>query len=203
MHFDLEQPRSILRKSTRHLTRKENSPKDAREGWASQSVLKRREGRQQTVCRLSDKQDEVFNSLMQLETLRLPLTLRKSYGETTRIITSLLNSAMLSRSSIMRELKVFMSYSFSHDSYLLTRPLADSAKHRLKAISTAHHSLFRYDELAIFIRKLEEKCADSEELLNSYADFLKAHAYPASVELMALYIGVYLYSINSHYARAE
>jgi hypothetical protein len=125
-------------------------------------VLKRREGRQETVCRLSDKQDEVFNSLMQLETLRLPLTLRKNYGETTRIITSLLNSAMLSRSSIMRELKVFMSYSFSHDSYLLTRPLADSAKHRLKAISTAHISIFRYDELAVFIRKLEEKCADSE-----------------------------------------
>lgn len=40
-------------------------------------------------------------------------------------------------------------------------------------------------------------------MLSAFENLLHAHRYPVSVELMLMYIGVHLHSINSSYERAE
>jgi hypothetical protein len=79
--------------------------------------------RSQAETRYSDKNDDIFKNLVRFDAIRLPVTIRKIYGETTKTITSLLNSPIFCHSSIMRELKCFMSNSPTHDSYLLKKGL--------------------------------------------------------------------------------
>ena len=40
-------------------------------------------------------------------------------------------------------------------------------------------------------------------MLSAYQLFLHSYTYPPSVQLMGMYVGVHLYSINNHYKRAE
>ena len=159
----------------------------------------------QAETRYSDKTDEIFKNLMKFDAMRLPATIRKFYGETTKIITNLLNSPspIQCHSSIMRELKCFMSNSPCHDSYLLRKGLIFRMKERLKEMNSGHKYTFNYDPAALLIKKLEDRCSNSEELLAAFETLLHAHKYPVSVELMLMYIGIYLHSINSSYERAE
>lgn len=55
--------------------------------------------------------------------------------------------------------------------------------------------------MATFVKKLEEKKCD--ELLDCYNTLLNSYSYPPSVELMILYMGVHLFSINSYHLKAE
>jgi hypothetical protein len=103
----------------------------------------------------------------------------------------------------MRELKCLMSNSPAHESYLLTRSVIYRMKERLKELNSQEKYCFRYEPVAALIKKIEERCANSEELLAAYEGLLHAHRYPVSVELMLMYIGIHLHSINSSYERAE
>ncbi len=76
------------------------------------------------------------------------------------MIADLLNSPMLSRSSVMRELKCLMSNSATHDSYLLSRSLCRQVKEQLRDINGLEKYTFRYEELASFLKKLEDRKND-------------------------------------------
>jgi hypothetical protein len=116
------------------------------------------------ICNEKDK-DEVFTELLTLKRLKLPATLRKNYGETARIINNLLNSPVLSKSSIMCEIKCFMSNSFGHDSHLLNKKLVLKAKEKLKLRQKDEPQQFKYDYFSFLIKKIEERASDSDELL--------------------------------------
>jgi hypothetical protein len=62
---------------------------------------------------------------------------------------------------------------------------------------------FKYDSTALLIKKIEERCSNSEELLEAFESLLNSHKFPVSVQMMIMYIGIYLHSINSSYERAE
>jgi hypothetical protein len=141
----------------------------------------------------------MFKNLIKFDAIRLPATIRKIYNETTKQITSLLNSPIACHSSIMRELKCLMSNSPSHDSYLLTRGLIFRMKERLKELNSFDKYSFRYEPVALLAKKIEERCSNSDELLTAYEALLHAHKYPVSVELMLMYIGIHLHCINSSY----
>lgn len=98
---------------------------------------------------------------MKFDAMRLPATIRKFYGETTKIITSLLNSPIQCHSSIMRELKCFMSNSPCHDSYLIKKGLIFRMKERLKEQNAGLKYTFNYDAVALLIKKLEDRCSNS------------------------------------------
>lgn len=90
-----------------------------------------------TMANLMEEQgdEDRLNSLLTMKLLRFPAKLKKNYHEDVRIITDLLNSPMLSRSSVMRELKCLMSNSAGHDSYLLNRPLCRRVKEQLREVN--------------------------------------------------------------------
>jgi hypothetical protein len=72
-----------------------------------------------TMCNIinttSDpKDDDEVNTLTRLNFIRFPASLRKNYEENVRTISNLLNAPIISKSSIMRELKCLMSNSSAH-----------------------------------------------------------------------------------------
>lgn len=60
-------------------------------------------------------------TLKRMKILRLPGRDRRSNGEHLKILTDLLNSPMLSKSSIVKEYKCFMSHGSVHESYLISK----------------------------------------------------------------------------------
>jgi hypothetical protein len=141
-----------------------------------------------------------LEALQKMKVIRLPVAIRKNYADNVRILTRLLNSPVLSKSTIMREFKCLMSHTSLHDSYLINKHLGKKIKQQLKDCDAMDPHSFDYDPLGEFIKKLEERKCD--ELLEAYSQMLEGRAYPTSVEMMLLYLGVHLYSINGHYARA-
>ena len=103
---------------------------------------------------------ELCQILEKMKVLRLPVTIRKNYAGNMRVIADLLNAPIMSKSTIMRELKCLMSHSSIHDSYLVGRQLARKIKESLKECSGDEKFRFKYDELGQFIKKLEERKCD-------------------------------------------
>jgi len=64
--------------------------------------------------------------------MRLPGNNRRGHGDNIRILTDLLNAPLLSKSSIMKEYKCFMSHGSSHESYLISKHMGKLMKEKLK-----------------------------------------------------------------------
>ena len=77
-------------------------------------------------------EEAVMKSLLKLSVLRRAPGKGKQREESIGTITTLLNSPVLSHSSIVRELKCLMSNSNSHESYLISKGLAVRGKAMLQ-----------------------------------------------------------------------
>jgi hypothetical protein len=69
-----------------------------------------------------------------MKILRLPGNNRRK-NEDIRILTDLLNAPMLSKSSIMKEYKCFMSHGSGHESYLISKSMGKQMKEKLKEVN--------------------------------------------------------------------
>ena len=101
-----------------------------------------------------DREEDKIETLKRLKLLRFPISVRKKCSESMKNLSDILNSPIISKSSIVREFKCFQSHSSLHDSYLITKNIARSMKQRLKEINREEKFTFRYEELGTFVRKL-------------------------------------------------
>jgi hypothetical protein len=118
------------------------------------------------------------------------------------VVRAFAKLAKKDRNSLAPELKCLMMAEHTHDSHLMDVKVAASAIEKIRnSDRLAPSYTFSFSKFLSLSWCILSRCGDSQTLLSAYQTCM-SEEYPPTVQMLLLYFGTFLHSLNSQYTQA-